>query len=326
MDYIYSMISHIVMQWVNKDFLPRKYNSGKNSHWEYSRKFYSALGNGPCRPPRSGNEAPPPPSSGSVNVIIHSKKVYLEEEVGVEVDIHESDKEISVNKLEEKSPGVAYLNLLIEKGEQKVAQDGTHSDMKEIISSKDSSKGVIKEISLSPSYNHDSMSKTSNTNFISNASWGSSKSYDIPFQRGWDKSPTRTSGWNKKDLCKDKDKVSSWSLKPLENSLQPGVNLLDLKSYDPTDMHDTRYLRMTFENARACIQNMEVDKLYFPVPMFKYYEICSWIGKDVYTNAMRQDEDIFHISDKRSTQRAIQFSVFMTKEKLCNYYNNDKLL
>jgi hypothetical protein len=41
---------------------------------------------------------------------------------------------------------------------------------------------------------------------------------------------------------------------------------------------------------------------------------------------MRQDEDIFHISDKRSTQRAIQFSVFMTMEKLRNYYNNDNIL
>ena len=89
---------------------------------------------------------------------------------------------------------------------------------------KDSSKGVIKEISPSASYNHDSLLKTSKTNFVSNASWGSSKSYVIPFQRGWDKSLSRTSGWNKKDLCKDKDKGSGWSLKSLENSLEPGVN------------------------------------------------------------------------------------------------------
>ena len=89
-------------------------------------------------------------------------------------------------------------------------------------------------------------------------------------------------------------------------------------------MHDTRYLRMTFDNASMCIQDMEPDKFYFPVPIFEYHEMCSLIGKDVYSKAMIKDEDIFQISDKRSTQRAIQFSLFMTKEKLCNYYNNDK--
>jgi hypothetical protein len=81
---------------------------------------------------------------------------------------------------------------------------------------------------------------------------------------------------------------------------------------------------MEFNNAEMCIQEMEPDKFYYPAPMLEYYDICKVIGATVYTDAMRKDTDIFEIKDKRSTQRAIQFSVFMTREKLSSYYESEK--
>ena len=321
MEYVYNRVQHIVMQWVNQDLCKRRYCSGKHSKWEFSRKFYSALGNG--TPGVIGN-----------NIDLNqAKKLSLKAEVAVQVDCHESQAESSEIHSEEKSPGIDCLKLLMNRVSNSSTEVPISTEKKdELSTSKASCKVVMKNSSPALTLRQYSGSDSVKIDYAKNVAsadpcdgWGSSQKIEIKDSERWGQDSGQNSGWNcKKPPSKKKDEDNFWLKKKKENSLEPSEGALDLKSHDPTSMHDLSLLRMEFNNAEMCIQEMEPDKFYYPAPMLEYYDICKVIGATVYTDAMRKDTDIFEIKDKRSTQRAIQFSVFMTREKLSSYYESEK--